>query len=165
MNPRKDAEDKINAAIQRAQAAQQTKGRNPLENLPKAKPKPLNPEGEKLKAALDGLVAAELALTPAERSQRHFERLMAARTVTLTLPPTHPHPLLDATIEAVEHVRANRTSGQPKTTEELGIALILAGSTDAFDALASLKGWDFDVRIGLLEQAEMELAKELPREK
>lgn len=162
MNPRKEAANAIEVAIKRAQAAQQISGRNPLDELPKAKPKPLSPEGERLKAELDQLVASQLALTPAERSTQHFDRLMTARQQPLlTPPPTHPHPFLDATIEAVERVRTTRLSGTPINDEQLCIDFIFAGNTNAFDAFASLRRWDIEQRISLLEQAETVLAKEL----
>lgn len=124
-------------------------------------PRPLSPEGERLKAEFAQLVAAQNELTPAERSHRHFERLMAARLTPQTLPSTHPHPLLNATIEMVQRVRTNRISDEPKTAEALGIDLVLAGNTEAFDMLAIIKRWNPDFRIRLLEQAETALVESL----
>lgn len=151
----------MNGAVARARGVKERARENPLDELPKAEPKPLGPQGVRLKAELDQLVAAQLALTSEQRSQRQFERLMDARHTPPALPLTHAHPFLDATIEVIQRIRANRLSAEPKSPEELGVDLILAGEENAFSAFADLKKWDSDQRINLLEQAETVLTKTL----
>lgn len=161
MHSREDAKKLIRDVIERAQQVQAGAKKNPLDELPRVEPRPLGPEGVRLKTELDQLVAAQLALTSEQRSRRQFERLMDARHTPPVLPLTHAHPFLDATIDVVQRIRINRLSAEPKSPEALGVDLILAGEEGAFSALADLKKWNIEVRIVLLEQAEEELTKAL----
>lgn len=161
VNSKEEARKIMNGAVTRSRHAKERARKNPLDKLPRTEPRPLGLEGLRLKAELEHLIAAQLELTREERSQQRFDRLMAARHASPSLPLTHAHPFLDATIEVVQRIRANRLSAEPKSPEELGVDLILAGEEDAFSALSDLKKWDSDQRINLLEKAETVLARTL----